>query len=82
MDSKVQHPWQEAVFDAFVELRPDLLPEKVKAAQRAVYQRLSDLSRSDVDERIALREALLSLRELSPKHARAEEKSENKQRIA
>jgi hypothetical protein len=79
---RLRYGWQEAVFDAFVELSSERLPEKVHAAKRGIYQRLSDSSQTDVDERIALREALLSLRELSPKDALPEPESENKERSA
>jgi hypothetical protein len=61
---EIKYPWQQAVFDAFVEFRPEVLPMKVNAAQRAVAAGLTDLDPLEIDERIALQDALRSLRVL------------------
>lgn len=74
----LKYAWQEAVLEAFVESRPEHLPKQVNVAQRAIYQRLSDPTLTDLDERIALREALLNLRELLPKRRESKEAEDEK----
>lgn len=57
-----KYAWQQVVFDAFIELRPEYLPPKINAAEHAISARLRDSAPVDLDERIALQDALQSLR--------------------
>lgn len=58
----LKYPWQQVVFDAFVEL----LPRKLKAAERMIRARLHNSRTTDFDEQFALQDALGSLRILLP----------------
>jgi len=63
-----KYSWQQAVADAF-QSPPENLPLKVNAAQRAISARLCKLCSKtppDLNEQIAIREALQSLRSLLP----------------
>jgi hypothetical protein len=62
----VKYPWQQLVLDAFVELRPESLPAKINAAERAISARLCEPNTPDMEESTALRDALRSLRVLFP----------------
>lgn len=62
----LKYGWQQPVMDAFTEKRPDLVSGRVNAAQRAISARLCATTPADLDERVALREALQSLRALVP----------------
>ena len=62
----VKYPWQQFVLDAFMEVRPDSLPAKINAAERAISARLCDSSAPDAEESTALRDGLRSLRVLFP----------------
>ena len=80
-DPKVKYPWQQAVLDAFMEGRPERLPAKINAAERAIAARLLDPTDTDLDEQAALRAALRSLRTLFPASEHHQE-SGNKKEIA
>ena len=60
----VKYPWQQLVLDAFMEVRPESLPAKINAAERAISARLCDPNAPDLQESTALRDALRSLRVL------------------
>lgn len=60
----LKYPWQQLVVDAFLEPHPENLPRKISVAERAISARLLERSRFEVDERIALGEALLALHRL------------------
>lgn len=62
----LSYEWQQAVFDALTEFRPELLPSKTNAAQRAIAARLRDRTPVDLEERIALQDALRSLGLIMP----------------
>lgn len=62
----LKYPWQQAVLDAFTETRYEFLPLKVNAAQRAISARLCEKNPTDLDEQIAIKEALHSLSALLP----------------
>lgn len=62
----LKYPWQQTVLDAFMEFQPECLPAKINAAEQAILARLSDPAPADPDERIALQDALRSLRVLYP----------------
>jgi hypothetical protein len=66
MDTTLRYSWQQAVVDAFMELRPERLPEKIEIAVRTLTERLSDPLQPDFDEQSALRDALHALRALLP----------------
>jgi hypothetical protein len=62
----VQYPWQCVLLEAFMEFDPKELPEKIIAAQRVLSKRLCDVNPLDMHERIALQDAMRSLRILRP----------------
>ena len=78
VDYSIKYPWQQSVVGtcSVGELRlaascvgcfcatPESLPAKINAAQRAVAARLMDPKQPNAFERIALNEALRSLKEL------------------
>jgi hypothetical protein len=59
------------VLEAFNETRREFIAFKVGAAQRAISVRLRDKSPADLDEQIAIRNALQSLSVLMPEPERA-----------
>jgi len=62
-EENLKYRWQQPVFDALIEYRPDRLHDRIADAERAVTVRL--LQRPiDVYELLALRDALLTLRTL------------------
>jgi hypothetical protein len=60
LSPKLKYPWQQAVVDALREAEPELLLDKITAAERAVSARLVQES-ADPDERLALRGAVIAL---------------------
>jgi hypothetical protein len=60
----IKYPWQQAVLEAFMEFRTDVLLQKINQAQRAVATRLRDNTPADAEEQLAIRDALQSLRML------------------
>jgi hypothetical protein len=60
----VKYLWQQFVLDAFMEFRPERLPAKINAAERAISARLRDSNAPDLEESTAIRDALRSLRVL------------------
>lgn len=74
-----RYAWQQTVMDAFRSSR-DSLPAKINAAERAISARLADTDDADIEEQLALKDALHSLRvllkETSPQSAPAEEKKD------
>jgi hypothetical protein len=77
---KLKYTWQQAVRDAFLEARPDFVSGKVNLAQRAIAARLCEETptENDNEERIAIREALNSLRALLPERSQATSEAHNK----
>jgi len=63
----LKYPWQHVVLDAFI----NLLPRKLKAAERVICARLHDSRTTDFDEQFALQDALGSLRILLPPRKQA-----------
>lgn len=55
-----KYPWQQKVIEAF-QSPPDSLPAKINAAERAIAERLADANEADIDEKLALTNALQSL---------------------
>ena len=50
----VKYSWQQAVLDAFTEMRSEYLMGKINAAERAISARLCELAPSDMDEQAAI----------------------------
>jgi hypothetical protein len=65
----IRYPWQEFVVRAFLEFHRERLQGKVNIAERAISQRLGEgLDEAlDLEERLALRDALIALRVLIPR---------------
>lgn len=59
----LKYPWQQTVSDAF-EASPESLPAKINAAERAIAARLTDPKQPVAFERMAVAEALRSLKKL------------------
>jgi hypothetical protein len=66
MDIALKYEWQQALLDAFLELEPEGLPQKVVAAQMKITERLRDPQEPDQYERAALNDALHLLRVIFP----------------
>jgi hypothetical protein len=60
----LKYPWQKCVVEAFTEPHPENLPGKINMAERAISTRLLDPTPCGLDERLALGESLLALRQL------------------
>ena len=73
MDATLRYAWQQAVVDAFMELRPERLPEKIEIAERTLAERLTDPQQPDLSEQSALRDALQALRVFLPASEAASE---------
>jgi hypothetical protein len=65
LDEALEFPWQQTLLDAFMEWRPDRLPGKINAAERAIAARFC--GPTDLNEQIALEDALHTLRVLFSK---------------
>jgi hypothetical protein len=65
LDKALDFPWQQTLLDAFIEWRPDYLPGKINAAERAIAARFCEPT--DLNEQIALEDALRTLRLLFSK---------------
>jgi hypothetical protein len=65
LDKALDFPWQQTLLDAFIEWRPDYLPGKINAAERAIAARFCEPT--DLNEQIALEDALHTLRLLFSK---------------
>jgi len=72
-----KYRWKQAVLDAFTETRSEALPLKVNAAEHAISARLCDNTPADLDEQLAIRDALQSLRVLLSEPKRKIEDKEN-----
>jgi hypothetical protein len=64
--SKLKGGWQQAVREAFLETRPDFVSRKINLADCVIAARLYENTLTNNDDRIAIREALNSLRALCP----------------
>jgi len=60
----LKYPWQQVVLDAFREPYPENVLLKINVAERAISERLVDPNPFELAERLAVGEALLSLRRL------------------
>lgn len=61
---KLKYPWQQLVVAAFLEPHAENLPGKINIAERGLSARLLDAAPFELDERLALGESLLALRQL------------------
>ena len=61
----LKYPWQQSLLEAFMEFNPEQLSTKIRAAQGVISARLYDVRPEDADERIALSDAMRSLRTLA-----------------
>lgn len=80
--SHLKYPWQQAVLDAFLEPHPQNLPRRINVAERAISSRLLEADPFELDERIALGEALLALRRLIREQSPAEQECNEKKGTA
>jgi len=78
LNPKLKYAWQQAVLDAFVELRPQYLPGKINVAERAITARLCDPAPANSDEQRALREALANLCVIFPERVKRDRSRETK----
>ena len=60
----LRYPWQQFVLDAFREPHPENVQLRINVAERAISERLVDPNPFELAERLAIGEALLSLRRL------------------
>jgi hypothetical protein len=65
LDEALEFPWQQTLLDALIEWHPDYLPGKINAAERALAARFCEPT--DLNEQIALEDALHTLRLLFPR---------------
>jgi len=79
VETKLKYPWQQPVLAAFMELRRELLPSKINAAERAISARLCDQQPLDLAEQSALQAALRALRILLPEQTGSTEKAAKKE---
>jgi hypothetical protein len=82
LNANLKYAWQQIVLDAFTELRPECLALKVDAAQQAISARLCDGTPADLDEELAIRDALQSLGVLLPRPAQRKMESPAKKATA
>ena len=78
-DSHLKYPWQQFVLVAVAELNSDRLRLKINAAERAISQRLRELSSADWEEQIALKDALQTLKVLFPDQCTADRNQSDKE---
>lgn len=60
----LNYDWQYPVYEALCELSPQLLPGKINTAERAIAAKLVDERTLDIWERLALADAVRTLKEL------------------
>ena len=62
----VRYPWQKAVFEALMEVRPQYLVGRINKAKLRIATRLSNPPEPDFEESVALHDALRALRFAAP----------------
>ena len=67
LDAALEYPWQQILLGALIERRPNYLPAKINAAELAIAARFSEPT--DLNEQMALEDALQNLRLLYSKEA-------------
>lgn len=77
MSDGIRYSWQQAVVDAFLAPQ-DSLVMKINIAEKTIAARLSDSEQPDLEERIALKDALNALKtllaETGPKPSRPDDR--------
>jgi hypothetical protein len=82
VSDEIKYRWQQSVLDAFLAPR-DSLATKVNMAEKVVAARLTDPQQPDLDERIALKDALRALQVLLAETKRSPEPADrNREDIA
>ncbi len=75
-----KYPWQRVVMEAFHSPR-ESLPQKLNIAERTIAERLTNRAQPSIEERLALKDALRSLRVLNAE-TRLQPKTNEKKEIA
>ena len=65
LDPRLKYPWQQAVLDALIEYHVDRMRDKITTAERAISGRLLQRP-TDLEELVALREALIAMQMVFP----------------
>jgi len=71
--------WQEKYREALLELRPEELPRRIEAAEKAIQQRIEDAERSgqlSSEEQRAIDDALRGMRLLAKTECKAKQTQE------
>jgi hypothetical protein len=76
MDDRIKYPWQQAVVDAFL-AAPEDLPAKISIAERGISAHLRESDDLELEERIALKDALRTLGVLISESSLASRSPEN-----
>ena len=82
LNPNLKYPWQQIVLEAFTELRPECLALKVNAAQKVISARLCNETPTNLDEQLAIRDALQSLRGLLTQTSESKSESTAKKATA
>ena len=70
VNEALEFPWQQTLLEAFIEWRPNYLPAKIDAAEHVIAARFREPT--DLNEQIALGDALQTLHLLFSKEISAE----------
>jgi hypothetical protein len=70
VNEALEFPWQQTLLEAFIEWRPNYLPAKIDAAEDAIAARFCEPT--DLNEQLALGDALQTLRLLFSKEVSTE----------
>jgi hypothetical protein len=81
MSDGVNYSWQQYVVDAFIAL-PESLPAKISIAERAISARFRDPVPPDLEESLALQDALRALGVLIEETGKPGRREEPEQDIA
>jgi len=81
-NAKLEYPWQELVFDAFMERHSENMPQKINVAERAISAILVDSTPLELVERVALGEVLLALWRLVREQSEFKDESDDNKEIA
>jgi hypothetical protein len=81
-EANLKYPWQQAVLDAFLEPHAENLQRKINVAECAISARLLESNPFELDERVALGEALLALHRLLREQSQSREEPREKKDIA
>lgn len=70
VNEALEFPWQQTLLEAFIEWCPNYLPAKIDAAEHAIAARFREPT--DLNEQVALGDALQTLHVLFSKEVSAE----------